>query len=353
MTPRFALAAALTALTSLALLAAPDRAHAGCGCDHPPPEWSVVMPPFASPGKTVTLFAEAGEEFVVGDVYTVRFDNRNAVATATMTDRLEVTMPSGVKPGPVAIEVEGTDFQVVYPDTAFTALTRPRKIKSYPGVFSARTFKASVSADGTLLLPLRVHKVLDAMQFSFAMRDLPLAYGHDDVVIYNADGVDLTLFTLDVDSVEKQWGEYYGWSVEGDAGIVGDVYYGLASESDDLAHTSDVFSYWRHEFHTYKDAHGAGGSHEVQANGYHPDGTLHVDHDNLIIAIRGVVRDPSAPEDPDAATDLEPGVLPVDLGWVSLRSDTPLDTSLLMMMMASTDEDWAEALEEWLEGDDD
>ena len=36
----------------------PLQATAGCGCDHPPPGWSVVTPPFASPGKTITLTIE-------------------------------------------------------------------------------------------------------------------------------------------------------------------------------------------------------------------------------------------------------------------------------------------------------
>ena len=48
---RRALAAAATAVWIAA-----SPAWAGCGCDHPPPAWAQVMPPFGSPGKRTSTF---------------------------------------------------------------------------------------------------------------------------------------------------------------------------------------------------------------------------------------------------------------------------------------------------------
>ncbi len=340
------------ALSTLALAlvwllpAAP--AHAGCGCDHPPPDWSVVMPPFGSPNKQIEIFAVDGA-FTVGASYSVDF-GRGFVATAqaTLTDRLEVSVPLGAKPGPVALEVAGEGYQHQYPADAFTVLSNPRRIRNKEGVFTARSYKAAVTSDGTLLLPVDVSRVKDGMQFGFAFRDLPLAFGPENVVIYNADGVNLTLFTLDVNSTSKQWGDYYGWTVESDAGISGDYYEGMQEESDDISRASDLFTYWRHEFHTYAEAHAPGGSHEVGANGLHPDGTLHIDHSNLVIAIRGLERDPFHPGDPSRALPLEPGSVRVKIGWISILSEAPVDLSHVAGVIGDTDDDWAEELEEVL-----
>ncbi len=338
-------------VAGLLALAPAGASRAGCGCDHPPPAWSVVMPPFGSPHKVITIFAEGGS-FTVGETYAVSFGSGPTVAAvATLTDRLEVPVPKGAAPGPAAIRVQGPDYDHTYPDSAFTVLGKPRKIKNREGIFAARKYEAAVSADGTLLLPLNLEQVLDPVQFAFALRNLPLAFTADDVVIYNTDGVDLTLFTLDVNSTQLQWGDYTGWTVETDAGIPADIYEGLEHDSDDPSRTSDLFTYWRHEFYTYRNAHLPGGTHEVNEAGYHPDGTLHIDHDHLVIAIRGQLRDPKAPDDPTRLEPLAPGNVTVDVGWVSIWSEQPVDLSFMAPIIGLTDEDWAEELEEVLFGD--
>jgi len=341
---------------SLAVIVA-GPATAGCGCDHPPPDWAQVVPPFGSPNKLITIHAIDGA-FTVGKRYSVHFGKGRRKAkpvrvTATTTSLLEVRVPRRLAPGPVALRVRGPGYDHSYPDAAFTALANPRRIKEREGVFNARNYKAAVSAEGTLLMPLNVRDVQDGMQFAFAFRDLPLAFDADQVVIYNSDGVDLSLFTLDVGSIEHQWGDYYGWTVESDSGLESTVYEGLSVHSDDVAQASDLFTYWRHEFHTYSAAHAKGGSHEVGPNGYHPDLTLHIDHDNLVIAIQGVVRDPKKPDDADRAQPLEPGMLVAELGWISLKSEAPIDLLHVAPLIANTDEDWAEELEEAVFEEDD
>lgn len=300
----------------------PLSAQAGCGCDHPPPAWSVVMPPFASPGKTVTIFAADGA-FTPGASYVVKFGSPSLTVVATMADRLEVVAPDGMSLGPVEIEVQGAGYDHKYGRSDFTALPHPRAIPEVGGHFGVEDYAAAVGEDGTLYLPLDLSDARSAMQFAMGLVDTPLRYSHDEVILYNADGVDLTLFTLNVDaSSERQWGSYFGWEVEEDSGLPGLVFRGQRAVPPETAF-SDVFTYWRHEFDTYAAAHAPGGSHEVDDNGLHPDGSVHVDHDNVVIAIRGL----------EDGAPLGPGERQMDLGWVSMVVDDPVSPTLMSTLL--------------------
>ncbi len=338
----------LAALASALLTAAPP-AQAGCGCDHPPPAWSLVMPPFGSPGRTLQIVAD-GFAFEAGGLYEVDFGGHHLVQVeAGDGDRLKVELPGGVPPGPVAIGIRGPGVDVVYPSALFTALPRARRIKERSGTFAARNYDAAIGADGTLYLALDVSKVLDPMQFTFALHGLGLHFAHDDVVIYNADGVDLTLFTLEVeDATERQWGSYYGWTVESDAGLPSTYYVPKSIDSGDPLEVSSVFTYWRHEFHTYAGAHASGGSHELDALGFHPDGTVHIDHESLVIAIQGLERDASDPLDLSKAAPLDPGSREVDVAWLSLVTEGPLELEPLVSEVTAEQDDDDEELQEVL-----
>ncbi|MGH0035300.1 MAG: hypothetical protein ACQGVK_09760 [Myxococcota bacterium] len=311
-------------------LCLPLTAQAGCGCDHPPPDWSLVMPPFGSPGRTIAIFAD-GFEFEPGRSYEVDFGSGSTTATASVSDRIEVVVPDSVSPGPVELKVKDSGhLDVSYSEALFTALPPARKVREVSGIFKMPGYEAAIGADGTFYLALDVSDVLAPMQFSFVLQDLPLDFDHDDVVIYNADGVDLTLFTLEVeDATERQWGSYYGWQVETDSGIEGTYFEHKIRAAGDLSKMSNLFTYWRHEFYTYAAAHAPGGSHEVNENGFHPDGTRHIDHDGLVIAIQGMERDASNPDDPSLAMPLGPGKRTVDVGWVSLHAENPVELGLL------------------------
>ncbi len=337
---------ALVALAWATLLAtAAPPAWAGCGCDHPPPAWALVMPPFGSPGRWINVYADAGQ-FVAGETYEVEFGSTRVLVQATRFDRLEVQVPGGLPLGPVALRVRGAGYDRLYSSALFTALPNPRKIRERAGVFKARNYAGAVGADGTLYLPIDMTRVTDPMQFAVALLDLPLTYEHDDVVIYNSDGVDLTLFTLDVNDTERTWGSYYGWQVLGDAKIKGNVFKGKAGKSDQLASVSNVFTYWRHEFHTYAAAHAPGGEYAVDVAGYHSDGTLHVDHYQLVIAISGLERDPSAPLDLSRAAPLSPGSRTFDLGWISLLVSNPVELVTISPLVNDARGSYAELLEE-------
>ena len=177
-----------------------------------------------------------------------------------------------------------------------------------------------MTADGTLLIPVDLQDVVEATQFALAISNAPLRFTPDDVVFYNDQGVDLTLFTLAVENpTERQWGSYYGWDVDQDSGIVGTVYDTKVGQSPDPAVQSDMLTYWRHEFVTYEQAHLPGGTHEVNVDGVHPDGTYHVNHNQLVLAIRGTLD----------GTPLAPGSMTLDLVVTTAVSPHPIEPEVM------------------------
>jgi len=90
---------------------------------------------------------------------------------------------------------------------------------------------------------------------------------------------------MDIDGVEKQWGDWYPpKALDGLKG--GD---------------SNIFTYWRHDFVEYNKAHSHGGElspvteAEKDLTLLHPDGTVHVDHDQLNVVVAGTVRGKPVP----------------------------------------------------------
>jgi hypothetical protein len=296
----------------------------------------MVMPPFGSPGALIHIFADGGE-FVPGETYSVSSVSSGPgemlMVVAEDPNVLEVRVPDGLAPGPVAIVVEGPGYYRAYPEELFTVLPPALVVPPGSGKYLNAGYEAAIAADGSVLIPVDVGAVLDPTQFAMAFADLPLVFDNDDVVIYNADGVDLTLFTLEVDDpTQREWGEYYGVEVEQDSGLYGAPYETEAVESLDYGNVSSILTYWRHEFYTYAAAHAPGGSHELDEEGRHPDGTLHVDHEHLVIAVSGVERDENEPWDLAKARSLAPGSRTVDLGWVSLVSPEPMSEENMALM---------------------
>lgn len=328
----------IVALALVAATAAPPfvrSATAGCGCDHPPPAYAPVMPPFGSPGKTLRVHAQGGF-FVRGSRYTITFQPHPsglaiaATVVAFRNDRLDVAVPSNLAPGPARLVVKGPGVSKTYGPDLFTALPLARKLPSGDASIGVNDLAGAVTMDGTLLVPIDLGDVLDATQFAFLITDTPLAYGPDDVVFYNRDGVDLTLFTLAVDdATRRQWGSYFGWEVEDDASFRSVVYDDKVLLSRRPERQSDLLTYWRHEFHSYKQAHGSGGSHQVNADGYHPDGTLHVNHDGLVLAIHGKLRDRNAPHDASKQRRLTPGRRSIDLLALASVAENPIEPNVM------------------------
>jgi len=302
-------------------------AQAGCGCDHPPPAFAPVMPPFGAAGKLLTLNVDSNDlsagvsydvEFKMAKGWSSMFGNGLAIDSGTV----QVNVPGGLL-GPVSITIHrGRKSQAIdFDDSLFTALALPHRMPAGDSLVLLQDFTGTVSADGTLYIAVDLTDVRAASQFAFVMADMPILFGPDDVLFYNRDGVDLTLFTLAVDDPnERQWGSYYGWDVNQDSGIVGTVYETKVGQSPEPGTQSDMLTYWRHEFLTYALAHEPGGSHEVDEHGMHPDGTLHIDHSQLLIAIRGTFAD---------GESLAPGKLTMDLVATIVAVDNPIEPEIM------------------------
>lgn len=306
-------------------------AEAGCGCDHPAPPWTVISPAFASPGMAVRIHAD-GAAFELGKTYRVNFDWVSMDVTAQHTAYLSVVVPAalGDQPGPKRVEVDGNGYRREYASALFTALPPAPAIPASGGRFGVSKYRAAVASDGAVLLPLDVTDVRNPMQLSVMALNRKLAFGSDDVVIYNADGVDLTLFTLTADdATERQWGSYFGWRVERDKGLRGDVFKHRVKRKLLVDNTSDVLSYWRHEFHTYAAAHDAGGSHSVDVDNRHPDGTLHIDHYRLVLALSALDRT-GADDEADPGDPLAPGMLEMDLVIAVTPAEGPIEPDQFM-----------------------
>jgi len=308
-------------VAALAFLLPGTPSHAGCGCDHPPPAFAPVMPPFAAPGTQLKLHVSAAN-LRTGAPYKVQFTTASGESTlvkvhAAAADTLVVEFPNLYNPGPVAIQVWDTSERVAFfDDSLLTGLPLPRRLPAGDGVVLIEGFTAPVSRDGVLYIPVDLDDVVEGAQFAFVMPEAPVSFGPDDVVFYNRHGVDLTLFTLAVDDpTAREWGSYYGWDVDEDAGIVGTVYETKVGASPKPGAQSDMLTYWRHEFETYAKAHAPGGTHEVDASGYHADGTWHIDHDRLVIAIRGTLD----------GKPLEPGQIASNLLVTMVGSEGPIE----------------------------
>lgn len=325
-------------LTSALFFALTPMAVAGCGCDHPPPDWAMVMPSFGSHGKTLTLFPD-GFAFDMKQIYQVQFEDhtgatRLADGYAETPASLNVRVPDGLTPGPVSIHLPAIGKRgYTYGSELFTAMSAAPIIPTVDGVYEAASFEGAVTADGTLLVSFNLSDVLDATQFAYQFTNLPLSFGPDDVVFYNEDGIDLTLFTLSVaDEVEHQWGSYYGWTVEDDTNLTGRVFGKKVRLPSNLGAMSDILNYWRHEFHTYYQAHLPSGSHEVSL-GMHPDGTLHIDHDHLVLAISGKVRSAQNPTNMKKAKPPASGHLVFDLALAVQGAENPVEPELMIELL--------------------
>ena len=313
----------------------PRTATAGCGCDHPPAGWAPLMPTFGSPGKPIRLNPPSGMEFLPGAPYLVTIGGVDVVVVAEHTTHLSTDVPAGAAVGPTQVHISGPDWTHQYAKTDFTVMAAAPMVPEQDGLFAVWDFEASISEDGTLMVPFNLSQVSEATQFLMVLKGLPLTFQQDDVVFYNADGIDLTLFTLMVDDpTQRQWGSYYGWDVEQDRGFKRRVY--KKKIMGWLGSTfSDQITYWRHEFLTYKAAHAPGGTHEVDPTGYHTgDGTLHVDHDHLVLAVSGKLRDATKP--PEQWNALSPGKEKVDVFVMTIQSENPLEPHEVMAQLTAS-----------------
>ena len=269
-----------------------SAADAGCGCSKPPPPIAPIRPSVAYPGAPVTLFSPA---LVEGSSYTVTFTSGTATASATVGGdavllrdladgvlrlQLVVELPS-LPPGPTSVSVRTLqDVEVLaLDDFQLTVAPPPLPIPHGRGAWHFPDARAAVGRNGVVYVALDLSSLTDALIFRAQAIGYPLRFLAEDAVFYNRQGFLMQLLV--------QNDPLKGTPVPGMF-----VLPAQTPESD-----SDILNYSRHEFVTYFLQHQERQPHAVDPSdgNWHLDGTPHVDHDHLILAIAGRLQDGSVP----------------------------------------------------------
>lgn len=291
---------AMAVLAFSGMQAAP--AHAGCGCDKPPPPLAAVRPAFASPGDIITLIAPSLQ---VGREYRVKFGvgeqsstvrglatRKRDFADGLYKPQLAVAVPP-LPAGPTRIRVRGVGRALLeVPADDFTMLQRALVLREADAVTVVPDYRAAVGSDSTVYFPLDVSRIARHIAFEGVGEDFPLAFNAEDIAIYNTQGVLMQL--------------------------LGPEQSGIFAITDPGSGDSFELIYDRHEFLTYRllHAHVLGLGLDPADHAWHTDGTRHIDHDHLVIAIRGVVEGVGRPA---------PGATPpFTLRIVTALPDVPL-----------------------------
>ena len=285
-------------VATVALSSAP--ADAGCGCNKPPPTAAAVRPAFASPGDTVTVFPSENRS----GKYEITFDN--GASSVTIKDlyavwkrdladgqykwQVVVKAPA-LWPGPTAITVKPpSGSRYTMPRSTFTLMQPAVVLKEGDGETLVSCYRAAVSSDGTVLLPVDISAIDDRMIFNGLAERYPLLFNASDIAIYNTQGFLMQLLTAQNATI-----------------------YAITDPGNP---NSFELTYDRHEFVTYREQHAHTGGYGLDPTDktWHTDGTYHVDHDHLVVAIKGQVQNQGAPA---------PGVTPAfDLSVVTSLADT-------------------------------
>jgi hypothetical protein len=267
------------------------QAQAGCGCDKIPPALAAVRPQAASAGTPVSLFSP---KLRVGLLYAVVFTSGTTGLKASVQTRavLKRDLADGqLKPhlivpapnlplGPTGIGVSltgqlGTVLSVS--DSLFTVIPRAMVISGRPGTYSFPNRQAAVSRDGIVYLSLDLSQVTSPLVIQGQAKNYPLRFTSNDVVFYNAQGFLMQLLEQNIPGL---------FSI------------GMSPSSGE----SDILRYSRHEFNTFYLQHNERQRHALDLldPNWHTDGTPHIDHDNLVLAISGSIN--GGPPPPAGAT---------------------------------------------------
>jgi hypothetical protein len=275
-------------MTMLALLVAalaPVRADAGCGCSKPPPPRAAVRPFVASPDQTITIFNDA---LINGGQYWVQFtsmtdgsvdwsrgkvNSRRDFADGQNRAQLRVSV-GNVALGPCKIAVwnsNGSNRLFSLDDGDFTVIAPPIVLHDFNETVSQHAYQAGVGKDGTVYVAVDVSQVSDATVFTGTANGYPLTFGARSIAMYNQQG--FLMQVLDPTTP------------------------GLFRITRGGNGTSDMLAYWRHEFRTYKQDHRQMDRFRNDDDpDWHADGTPHIDHNKIVVAISGLLVDGSRPE---------------------------------------------------------
>jgi hypothetical protein len=284
-----------TALLALAAVGA-NPAHAGCGCEKPPPPPAQIRPNVTFPGMPVTLFAPS---MVEGAAYSVQFTAGTGVGAAlglptsatvqgvvtrardladgVVKPQLVVPLPS-LPLGPasvVATPVNENAPAISISDAAFTVAPNPIALPTDADEYHFLGYRAAVGRDGVVYISLDLTGINQPIVFEAQGRGFPFRFSGADTVFFNVQGFVMQEL------------------VNGSEPVPGMFVFPASNPLLD----SDVLHYSRHEFDTYFLQHQERLPHSVDPNdpNWHLDGTRHIDHDHLILALLGTMNGGSYP----------------------------------------------------------
>jgi len=269
-------------MAALAGLGTPSTTSAGCGCDKPPPPRASVRPFVGESDQKITLFDSRLDS---GERYQVRFRNtvdgsvgwsagrarsKRDIADGRTRTQLRVAV-ADVGIGPVSISVwdDGRELYALG-DHEFTVVPEPIVLREFKATTTRREYRAAVGRDGTVYIPVDVSNVDTATRFTGGAVGFPMAFSPHNVAMYNAQGYLMQL----LDPTDPQLFDLYPGDFE----------------------VSTVLSYWRHEFASYNRTHRQDDDYESEDGEWHADGSRHVDHDHIVVAIRGKLADGTLPQ---------------------------------------------------------
>lgn len=275
----FIMAAALVALTGYAKPAA-----AGCGCNKPAPPLEAIRPHFAPAGWEIQLFhpaLEAGERYRVTFVNAadpesdqdvkVRAVVRKDFADGVPKPQLRVMVPP-LPLGPTSISISrGRTVIAEFDESEFTTLPAPVSLQEVSNIVEVEEYQAAVDTQGVVYLAFDISDIAKETLFSGIGFTYPLLFDASDVAIYNSQG-----FLMQLLGPEN-----------------GDIY----SIDDEGTPHSFRLTYDRHEFETYRQRHvgNPGWQPDPADPDWHVDGSPHIDHDHLVLAISGILEDGTTP----------------------------------------------------------
>jgi hypothetical protein len=282
MTSRTSLVSALLLTIAIGALAA-GPAEAGCGCSKPPPPRAAVRPFAGYVDQSITLF---DDKLTPGMSYSVQFTAsadgstdwsrgkasiRRDFADGQPRTQLRVAVPS-VGLGPCRITVWASKDAELFAlgDEQFTVIAAPVVLHDFAETVTQDAYQTGVGRDGTVYVAVDVSAVSDATVFTGTAGGFPLTYGARSVAMYNQQG-----FLMQVLDPSPP---------------------GLFRIARGGNGTSDTLAYWRHEFRTYKQDHRRVDTfHTDDDPDWHADGTPHIDHNQIVVAIAGQLADGRRP----------------------------------------------------------
>lgn len=276
----------IASLLHLLLVSFPTPTFGGCGCAKPPPLPAVLQPKATYPGMPVVV---SDTRFRSGQSYRIVFLSRSNLNSATVyvlaatrrsiaTGRYEPQLVIPVPPlplGPASVRVSqaGQSAPLLsIPDTEFTVVPRPIVVPRQVGTYHYQNFRAAIGHDGVVRLSLDLSQVRLPIVVEAQAQGYPLRFAAEQVSFYNTQGILMQLLG------------------RGMPGL-------FSVQPATTSTTSTLLRYSRHEFNTFYLQHGEKQAHLLnpQDANWHQNGTLHIDHDHLIVALRAVLPDNTIP----------------------------------------------------------